>query len=203
MAEYAEIRHLLNPGDLVLFGGRGPVSAVIKWGTKSPASHAGIISHVDVAGSSPGTRVHVVEATSLNGHASVFSTPLSHRVRDYKGEVWILTLSEEARSRLTPLLPEAWAWIDEHVEKATAYDTWGAVRCEYWPQKDNYSKLFCSETVAGFWKEGTVIPDESNASAWSPRDCGDARLFGSTYYQVSGRPKDLPNYNTIAPEAIK
>jgi len=190
-AEYKEIRHILQPGALVCFGGTGSVSFGIKVGTWSPVSHCGIIAHVDVKGD-PETRIHVVEATRLGDFAGVVSTPLSKRVKQYGGQVWVLCLTPEKQAVLDENLGPAWAWIDERVEQATAYDTWGAVRCQVWPQWRDYSKLFCSETAAGFLRKAKVLPASANPSAYSPQECASAPIWAGTYYQLKGSRKEIP-----------
>lgn len=196
-AAHEEIRGLYRPGDPIFFGGRGPVSWTIKKWTRSRISHVGVVSHVEVVGEGK-RRVHVVEATSLDGRAGVISTPLSDRIAKYDGEVWAAFLDDEHRAMLAPHLPEAWKWLDGHVRRKTKYDTWGAVRCTMFPQRNDDDYLYCSETVAGFWRHGTVIPTGSNPSAWSPRDTAEARLFHPTYYQlINGRKRfELRHFNT-------
>jgi hypothetical protein len=194
-AKHREIRHLYRPGDPVFFGGRGIVSGIIKAWTQSPVSHIGVISRVDNVGEGE-RRVHVVEATSLEGSAVVISTPLSERVSKYKGRMWVGFLDDEKRESMDKYLPDAWNWLNGHVRTRTVYDTWGAVRCTIWPQSDNDNKLFCSETVAGFWKMGEVIPDTTNPSAWSPKNCAQAKLYQPNYYQLKGRPKEIRGFNS-------
>ena len=194
-AKHSEIRHLYRPGDPVFFGGRGIVSSVIKGWTRSPVSHIGVISKVDIAGEEE-IRVHVVEATSLEGHATVISTPLSDRIRRYKGRIWVGFLNDAARESMNMFLPDAWRWLDSHVRGKTVYDTWGAVRCTIWPQNKNHKRLFCSEVVAGFWRMGEVLPASTNESAWSPKRCAQARIFQPNYYQLKGRPKEIRGFNS-------
>ena len=47
LASYHEIRTELKTGDIVLFSGKGGISAGIKWGTLSRWSHVGMILSLD------------------------------------------------------------------------------------------------------------------------------------------------------------
>ena len=42
-AEYKIVRKQMKPGDVIAFGGKGHFSEIIKWTTRGPVSHVGVI----------------------------------------------------------------------------------------------------------------------------------------------------------------
>jgi hypothetical protein len=75
---YAQLRERLHSGDIVLCQGKDPFSKLIRWSTKSPWSHVGLVFRIDSVG-----RIVVIEAVEKIG---VRAAPLSDFVsRDSEG----------------------------------------------------------------------------------------------------------------------
>src|SRR5262245_41615080 len=102
MSKYDEIRGQLQTGDLVLFSGKGGVSAGIKWLTFCEWSHIGMVVCTP-SGSGPlGDSVLLWESTNLDNlkdaidgvaKRGVQLVLLSERVQTYPGAITIRQLS--------------------------------------------------------------------------------------------------------------
>ena len=193
---YSNVRHRMQPGDVIAFGGVGMFSAIIKWWTRYPISHVGIVSRVDVHGGPESVRV--MESTSLDGYCGVIETRLSQRIEHYKGEVLWLPLSFYNRMRIR--LSMYWDYVYDMEGKP--YDLWQAVRSATWDGDENFDRLFCSELVAGALEASGLI-DSLNASAVTPRDICMFNIYNPTVYQLVGKPiEKLPGLNSINPEGF-
>lgn len=73
---YNEIRYSIKTCDILLYKGTHWLSKIIRWATKSPYSHAGIVVWWN-------NRLMVMEAIGKG----VIVTPLSQNLKHYKGEV--------------------------------------------------------------------------------------------------------------------
>lgn len=84
------LRQSLEDGDIIMCVGKGPMSRLIRWLSKSKASHAGIIMRWH-------ERVLVAEATGKHG---VHVWPLSECIKKYDGRVALYKPTADARRRL-------------------------------------------------------------------------------------------------------
>ena len=73
---YDEVRSQIATGDVLMFSGRGPISRLIRRGSRSPYSHCGIASR-------EGSRLMVFHAVVRGVHHQ----PASAAVRRYTGRV--------------------------------------------------------------------------------------------------------------------
>lgn len=97
-AEYNTIRNQMRAGDVIAFSGKGDVSEIIKWATKSDVSHVGVILQSKLLideKPQAGYFNQVIESTSLNGFSGVSISRLSDRLVNYDGEIWWLPLDDE------------------------------------------------------------------------------------------------------------
>jgi len=94
--KYSEIRETLRTGDIVLFSGKGGISAGIKWATLSRWSHVGMILKLVEY-----DFVTVWESTTLSDVADLESkmprkgvqlVPLSARINRYDGDIAVRRL---------------------------------------------------------------------------------------------------------------
>ena len=211
-ANYSEVRSKMRPGDVVAFGGKGNFSQIIKWATRSSVSHVGVIvqSRMIVGGKTqPGFFNQVIESTSLDGFSGVVIGRLSDRVDLYRGEMWWLPLSPEARANLKPKKFFDWCLH----QKRKKYDVPQAIKSSLdnldkvsliGPTTHNvedFSKFFCSELVAAALEKGGVI-QQINASEVTPIDLCMFNLFRAKYYQLKGSKKTINGYNTVNPEGF-
>jgi hypothetical protein len=186
MTTYAEIRHMIYPGDVIAFGGKGRVSRWIKWLTWSRVSHVGIVGESKHNG-----RWQLIESTTLNdeGVSGVQEVDLERRIEAYNGQVWLL--------KLAPVhfyYSEFEKFISEHIGKE--YDYEQAIGSGFIIRNEKcFKKFFCSELVAGALEAAKVIPI-TNVSEATPKDVISWNIYAPKYYQLKGKRKRLPRYNT-------
>lgn len=200
-AKYADVRDKMQPGDVILFGGTGWISRIVKAVTGSPVSHAGIV--LDAYDSSFHRVVQLIESTSLRGlrgFKGVSTCRLSTRLDGYDGAVWWLPLSSPARDRLD--VQKMQGWLESHNLKR--YDGWQCFRAGFralfgrniFRVKESYKKFFCSELVAGALGVGGALLGDRNPSTITPSDLARFRVYDTHYYQLSGKRRSIPEYNT-------
>ncbi len=208
---YPRVRDLMEVGDVICFGGRGPVSATIKRFTGAPVSHVGVIlrTQVLVEGAPAGVGigghlVQVIESTSLDGFVGVVTSRLSDRLERYFGEVWWLPLSGATRQRLNIALFVSWLLKQE----GRRYDTAGAVLAGLddldavglTRAHEDLSRLFCSELVAAALREAGALPRGLNVSEITPIDLVRFSLYGEAV-QLLGDVGDIRGFNSVDPES--
>ncbi|MCC6624373.1 MAG: hypothetical protein IT385_24190 [Deltaproteobacteria bacterium] len=156
---YDTMRDALADGDIVMCVGNGPMSRLIRWLSKSRASHAGIIMHWH-------DRILVAEATGKHG---VHVWPLSNCVRKYDGRIALYRPTPATRARAD--LDKLRASIIQHL--GTGYRTsslfqigwhllWSRPRAMKDPARRPPKREFvCSELVAACYRDAGVdlVPD--------------------------------------------
>lgn len=186
---YASIRCKMQPGDIIAFAGKKPVSEAIKLFTNSNVSHVGIVLHSELVGydtAQPNRRVRVAEATA----EGVQFTRLSQFEEAYEGELWWLPLSDEARRKL-----DKQKLIDFLLEQeGKPYDYSDAVKAAvdgilealgFTANREDFDKFFCSElVVAALEKAGVLGP--INASEVIPIELCKFKLYKEKYVQFKG-----------------
>lgn len=193
---YDEVRNLMKPGDVIAFGGEGPLSEVIKKSTFSPVSHVGIIlNNNDIDGLDVFNLI--IESTSLgDGFAGVQINRMSLHIKTYKGQIWWLPLSAETRAKMNITKFLAFCASKEGVP----YDAMQAVRSrldDFPLVKDNeedFSKLFCSELDTAALEFSGAI-GTINASTQTPQDVCEFAIYDD-YVQLLGPTEVIPNFNT-------
>lgn len=188
--EYGAVRHLMLPGDVIAFGGKGAFSNVIKWITRSTVSHVGVIlqSKLLLDGDpQAGFLNQIIESTSLNGFNGVTISRLSDRLAVYDGEVWWLPLASEIRAGM-----DLQAFFDFCLhQNKKRYDTFQAILAGlHLPQPERYGRLFCSELVAGALEASGAV-SRINASKTTPIELCRLPIFAAEYFQLAGRPKAI------------
>jgi hypothetical protein len=195
---YPEIRHLVRPGDLIAFGGRGLVSDVIRWTTRSPVSHVGI-----VVGCPPlllpdlPEEIHygVMEARN----EGVVMARLSERVLEYDGRVWWLPLSEAVRAKLDlkAFHAEAQEMLGKRYDFVQAVGSvmpgwlWHALEGarKFVFRVDDDRRMFCSEVAAAVLRAGGYATHEVPARI-TPAEIVAAELWGEAT-QLKGAPLEI------------
>lgn len=203
-APYSAVRHLMKPGDILAFGGKGNISNFIKFAIRSPVSHVGIVMQTNMSfqGETNGSKRffnNLIESTSLNGQSGVQIHRISDRLAETDGQVWWLPLSSIVRKRLN--LDAFYNFLLE--QNGKAYDTVQAVKSgidldvfgrDQVGNEEDFSKLFCSELCAAALEVGGVI-DTINASEVTPKDLVQFQLY-MQYAQLLGEPCEIPGFNT-------
>lgn len=169
---YEDLRPTLDTGDIVLFAGKGGISASIKWFTRSRWSHVGMVVFLREM-----ELLAVWEATTLCNIADVLTgvatkgvqlVPLSERLRRYPGEIAIRRLVELAALRQA-LRGRPYERRVLDLVRA-AYDGWAGANAE------NLSSLFCSELVAEAYQTMGLLPPDPPSSEYTPHDWSTDRL---------------------------
>ena len=210
---YREIRNRMQPGDVIAFSGKGNLSEIIKWATRSQVSHVGVIlqSQLLLVEDTPQARFfnQVIESTSLNGFSGVTITRLSDRVYAYDGDMWWLPLSEESRRNLN--LQSFFDFLIHQERKP--YDAPQAIRSALdtldgipflgsatTQNVEDFGQFFCSELVAAGLEAGGVIKS-INASEVTPVDLCRFNLYADEYVQFRGEeePREIHRFNSIDP----
>jgi hypothetical protein len=191
-ASYLDVRDQMRPGDVVAFGGFAPVSAIIKWATRSCVSHVGTVLHTQIPGDGQRYFNQLIESTRSNGGAGVQINRLSDRLAVYRGDVWWLPLSEEVRAVLD--LDKFWEFMFK--ARGKSYDVPGALRAgtDLLQQEEDFSKFFCSELVAGALEAAGALPP-INASETTPIELCRMNVYSGRYYQLAGRQQAIGGYN--------
>ena len=201
-AEYREVRQQMATGDVIAFGGKGEFSNIIKFGTRSPVSHVGMVIKCRLLGDSK-TRYfnEVIESTTLldfdaESIKGVQKHRLSERVEHYDGDIWWLPLR---RKYPDTVIIEMVEFL--YAQLGKPYDIKQAIfsALDRIPDsQEDFSKFFCSELIAAAFEQAKIVPPV-NASEVTPIDLCRWNIFCPTYYQLSGSVKNIPGYNTKRP----
>jgi hypothetical protein len=179
---YEQYRPQMKTGDLIAFSGNAGFSHVIKWATRSPYSHVGIVLKAEM-GSGFGDSILLIESTlqttvlDANNKQAIKGMQmhwLSKRIDLYNGSVYWLQLK-------APMAPEKKAqmeaWLRETHNQKVSYDYLQIYNAAIdWfdelglSNQPDFSTLFCSELVAKALQIGGVIDPNINPSEKTPDD---------------------------------
>ena len=210
--KYQDARKLMQPGDVIAFGGKGHFSELIKLGTFSSVSHVGVIIQTRIPEDDTDRFFNqIIESTSLHGFNGVNISRFSDRLDSYEGELWWLPLKEKIRQTTF----DKQMFFDFLLNQAKArkpYDMPQAIKSpidllDNLPlglhgaayNQEDFSKFFCSELVAaGLEIAGAV--DCVNASEVTPIDLCRWAIYEDTYFQLKGESsKRITRFNTANP----
>lgn len=210
--DYRKIRDIMQPGDVIAFGGKGHFSEIIKFATRSEVSHVGVILQTCVRDSGSERYFNqIVESTSLHGFNGVAISRLSDRVDSYEGELWWLPLAKSSRERFNQ--DAFYEFLFNQAKRRAEYDMPQAIKSAldaldqlpfglHGPgyNREDFSKFFCSELVAaGLEKAG--VTGSVNASEVTPIDLCRWNIYGKQYFHFRGdTTKSISRYNTLEPK---
>lgn len=189
---WPEVRHALQPGDVLLFEGRGLASAVIRWRTGSYRTHAGI---VETADGESGRRVLVIHSREWRG---VLVEPVSSLLARGERVAWFRHVAaagipaegDGGAWDVAPLdRPAIVAWAWDRVGDPYAWSAIGRFARSLWPWARPLSpvdgtplprRAICSAFVAGAVFAGgrDLVPNRAEAVT-SP---GDLEASGLLLY---------------------
>lgn len=151
---YKSIRSDLKTGDIILFSGKGGISAGIKWATLSRWSHVGMILNLPEY-----DFVTVWESTTLSTtidldtrvpRKGVQLVPLSARVNGYDGDIAVRQLADIAEEQID--ISALMALRRDVTGKPYEEDKIELIKAAYdgplGRNSEDLSSLFCSELVA-------------------------------------------------------
>jgi len=173
----------MKTGDLIAFSGKGRLSDIIKWKTRSQISHVGMVLRLDL-GEGMGDSVMLIESTTLIEQPDALTRLcvkgvqihfLSQRLDTYDGDCWWTPLISDLPSNV-----EMVAWLRETHAKRVPYDTCQALGAGMdlfdslgLRNDPDFEKLFCSELVARALQIGGALPSSPqilNTSELTPQD---------------------------------
>ncbi len=97
--KYADVRDLVQPGDVIAFGGSGFLSHIVKAAGGSNVSHAGAILEASAGSAGPRFIESTVDFKQPKPITHVKISAFEDRCRTYEGEVWWLPLDATVRRR--------------------------------------------------------------------------------------------------------
>ncbi len=188
--KYSEIRGDLKTGDIVLFSGKGLVSAGIKAVTNSEWSHVGMVLRVPEY-----NFVCIWESTTLNKIEDLTTNTLrrgvqlimlSDRLRSYAGKVAVRhllggELSADQQMMLLDLRQEV-------AGRAYEQDEWELIKSAYdgpfGKNSEDLSTLFCSELIAEAYQRLGLLNEVEPSNEYTPADFSEKNelcLLGGFY----------------------
>ncbi|MGI0117575.1 hypothetical protein [Zooshikella sp. RANM57] len=209
---YEDARPLMQPGDVIAFGGKGHFSEIIKFATFSDISHVGVILQTKITTDDTNRFFNqIIESTSLHGFNGVNISRFSDRLNTYNGELWWLPLNEELRKTRFKQ-KEFYNFLFNQAKARKPYDMPQAIKSaldalDELPfgmhglgyNREDFSKFFCSELVAAALEVSTLV-DSVNASEVTPIDLCRWKIYQDTYYQLKGDSnKKISRFNTANP----
>lgn len=206
---YQEARPQMKAGDVIAFSGKGHFSEIIKWATRAPVSHVGVIlqSRLLIDGDpQAGMFNQIIESTSLNGFSGVTISRLSDRLETYEGEIWWLPLRDDVHDRMDKgryynfLIHQERKEYDMPQAVRSALDALDSVPMVggLTRNEEDFSRFFCSELVAAGLEAAGGI-SRVNASEVTPIDLCSFSIFGADYFQLKGNHREIKGYNSIDP----
>ncbi|MBU2711588.1 hypothetical protein [Zooshikella harenae] len=209
---YEDARPLMQPGDVIAFGGKGHFSEIIKFSTFSDVSHVGVILQTKITSDDTNRFFNqIIESTSLHGFNGVNISRFSDRINTYDGELWWLPLNEMLRKTRFKQ-KEFYNFLFNQAKARKPYDMPQAIKSaldalDELPlgmhglgyNREDFSKFFCSELVAAALEVSTLV-DSVNASEVTPIDLCRWKIYQDTYYQLKGdNNKKISRFNTANP----
>jgi hypothetical protein len=204
---------------VIAFSGKGNISEVIKWATRSHISHVGVVFESKVVindTAQEGVIVDVMESTTLSMNkqnsqviSGVRRNRLSDYIKYYEGNMWWLPLSNTARVNLRLdafinfLLHNDKKEYDVPQAIMSAIDLLDRVPILFntTANVEDFSKFFCSELISAALEAAGVIKS-INASEVTPIDLCMFNIYSEEYYQMKGDRTDIKGYNTTSPEGF-
>lgn len=182
--DYGAVRDQIKDGDIVLFRGRSAVSRMIRWLTRSPYSHAGVVGWWN-------GRLMVLEAVGKG----VSTSRLSFVVAAYSGHCELWTASEQGLDRAR-VVEEAQLVLGHHYSKGKILSNlWRMIvgrRAREADPDGTPDGFVCSELVSRVWRKGGVdlkpgVPDRFTRPGDIARSSA-VRKLGDLFHAASTGP---------------
>lgn len=173
----------MKTGDVIAFSGKGRISQIIKWKTKSQYSHVGMVLNTFMEGGI-GQALMFIESTSLKSLPDAITNEvvkgvqihfLSKRLESYEGEAWWFPLKSPLNNSKSI---EMQNWLRTKHSEKIPYDSFQAIGAGAdlfdmilgIENEQDFASLFCSELVTKALQVGGVVPDVLNPSELTPQD---------------------------------
>jgi len=179
--KYSEIRETLRTGDIVLFSGKGGISAGIKWATLSRWSHVGMILKLVEY-----DFVTVWESTTLSDVADLESkmprkgvqlVPLSARINRYDGDIAVRRLQgvEIGADDIRKLMQLRREIAGREYERDKIELIKAAYDGPFGRNEEDLSSVFCSELVAEAYQRLGLLAEDKPSNEYVPADFSEKR----------------------------
>lgn len=176
-----QMRAELKTGDIVLFSGKGGISAGVKWATLSRWSHVGMILKLPEY-----DFVTVWESTTLSSlvdldtqvpRKGVQLVPLSARIKDYDGEIAVrqldgVTFEDSDIQELIKLRHEV---AGRPYEKNVIELIKAAYDGPLGRNTEDLTSLFCSELVAEAYQRLGLLSEDKPSNEYTPCDFSEKK----------------------------
>lgn len=175
---YEELRDSLGTGDIVLFSGRGAISAAIKVGSQSRWSHVGMIVRDDLLDMvllwESTTLVNVPDVVDDLPVKGVQVVSFSRRVEAYDGDMAVRRL----QGVRTPAMIDGFRRAREEFHRKPYEQRLIALALAALPGTvpSDLSSLFCSEVVWATYQHMGLIPSGTNPGEVVPADFSVERM---------------------------
>ncbi len=210
---YQEARKLMQPGDVIAFGGKGHFSELIKFATFSIASHvAAVLQTRAIDEETDRIFNQIIESAAINDFSGVSVSRFSDRINLYDGELWWLPLKKEVRDNSFDG-KKFFNFLFNQARQRKPYDLPQAITSaidvlDTLPfgingpgyNREDFSKFFCSELVAAGLQIAGVV-ENINSSEITPIELCRWSIYEDHYYQLKGESsKEISRFNSISPE---
>lgn len=199
---YAKVRHLMRPGDVVVFSGRAVISRLIQFFSRSPVTHAACVRqamHQDGP-----YDVMVTESTISKTRNGPQTNPLSEILTmDYGlgSQASWLPLDEDFRKRVD--FDKFYAFIGG-VEDHCRYDIEGLVlyAAKFLPTigpfieaSEDPRQMFCDAYIIALFEASGALRG-INYRKMTPQDLCEMSLYSKSV-PIFGRPLVIRNFNSV------
>jgi len=177
--KYEDIRDTLDTGDIVLFSGKGRISGLIKWVTKSEWSHIGMVLRLVEWNMlllwESTTLSKIKDIQSGEARQGVQLVPLSERLKGYDGRVGIRRLNyfDKYQAVDTMALMEFRREVKGRpYERSKLELLKSAYDGPFGKNEEDLSSLFCSELVAEAYQRLGLLTEGTPSNEFTPADFG-------------------------------
>ena len=208
---YNEIRSLMEPGDIIAFGGNSRLQELIKFATRSEVSHVGIVFHTQMVGDTTGRYFNqVIQSTSEYGFSGITISRISEQLESFNGQIWWLPLKKNRRQRMDQA--SLFEFVLNQAKHRTAYDMPQAISSalEVFDQsplmqgpefsREDFARTFGAELFAAAFEVAGVIGSIAASEVNAIELCRWA-IFESDYSLLKGDPsKTISRFNSMDPQ---
>ncbi len=214
-SSYSDVRHLIQPGDVLAFGGCNFGSRWIQLCSKSNVNHVAttIQRYTKGASSSKEYDLEIIESVfRRDGFSGVRTVLASKLLENYPGKVWWLPLGERQREKIKENIELFNDWMlrqkgkDFDFKQATQsvfdiFDSFPFLKEATYAEED-FSKFFCSELVAAGLELCGVL-QKLNASEVTPIDLCMFNIYADYYVLIQDNDQEgkisekINGFNTV------
>ena len=207
-ATYAEVRNLIQPGDVIAFAGTGFGSWWIQMCSKANVNHVATVLKRHTSSEADRYDLEVIESVfHRDGFSGVRTIIASELINNYPGKVWWLPLGKIERAKLNSnidlfyrcMLRQKGKDFDFTTAALSVFDQFDRIGWTY--AEEDFSRFFCAELVA-FGLEQCGVLQPLNASEVTPIDMCRFSIYDDFYVLIHDHPeagnivKEIKGFNT-------